>query len=817
MSRYAVLRPAVGLGRVLVLGCLLGAHAGCGGGGSTGTGDVSQAETGGAEDDASDGVGGDGGGPCGAGAYLLASGGCVTPTLTAPAELEAQDGIYRLELGPAEVTVDGERHCVRAYNGAIPGPTIRVPKREGDAQREVRVDIVNQFATSDCQTLEGESGECGHDMGGGGHPAFDFNETNLHFHGSHVRPDYSGTRWSMGESGVPSGDVCAESDGVKCASPCDVSREREAHAEGPNACPRYFADNVLYRLGPGAGAKHRYDIDEDYEHHEGLHWYHPHIHGSTAIQVGSGAAGAIIVEGELDDEPVIRDTLERVLVMGHWPAWPVSGSDAGEPLADGEACTEDTLTVNHFELLQAFVPMINGQVKPRAVTAPGEVERWRLLHAGTVDEVFVGIFRGDDTECESWSGDPLPLTQYARDGVPMPQTFEGEIIFMSPGYRVEGLIQMPAEEATLCVVGASVTAVFDDSFSASDIPDWPPSNLDEALQAMYGASAQVMATWNVVESKGARVAAADLSKDALEAALAGHQATLAASGGPAVASLIGLCDGAKAATPDHNILLQVGVFEDEEPVCECSDHNVNCQNFEHTDRELYPIDRALPAGGTQHWRVSASQDGHPYHIHINPFLVCPEDDGVADLLEPNFAHMRDTYLVNFNRRPDLFTHYSGADYTGAFVFHCHKLTHEDHGMMELIELCAPDDLDCLCLVETSDGTGCEKTHGDACLDGDYVCNRGLAATQCYTEEVDTTSIVGCLLALGAPGELCGACEQDGDCPPKHPCEYDAVCGEAMTCTSGACRLESGEPCVGDDDCASGTCSGPPGPTPRECD
>jgi L-ascorbate oxidase len=42
-------------------------------------------------------------------------------------------------------------------------------------------------------------------------------------------------------------------------------------------------------------------------------------------------------------------------------------------------------------------------------------------------------------------------------------------------------------------------------------------------------------------------------------------------------------------------------------------------------------------GDSEKWEIVAL-DGHPFHIHINPFLVCPNDSNK----EPNFPHWRDT-------------------------------------------------------------------------------------------------------------------------------------------------------------------------------
>jgi hypothetical protein len=58
--------------------------------------------------------------------------------------------------------------------------------------------------------------------------------------------------------------------------------------------PGVYGDFVMDdpRLGvqPGQVRQHEYRIGLD--HPPGAYWYHPHLHGSTAIQIGSGMAGA---------------------------------------------------------------------------------------------------------------------------------------------------------------------------------------------------------------------------------------------------------------------------------------------------------------------------------------------------------------------------------------------------------------------------------------------------------------------------------------------------------------------------------------------
>jgi hypothetical protein len=126
------------------------------------------------------------------------------------------------------------------------------------------------------------------------------------------------------------------------------------------------------------------------------------------------------------------------------------------------------------------------------------------------------------------------------------------------------------------------------------------------------------------------------------------------------------------------------------PVCQCPSPNISCRNFDARRARGYRSDRVGVVGRSEKWELVAL-DGHPFHIHINPFVVCPNDSNK----EPPFAHWRDTYWVQIeDRRREILMNF--RRFTGTFVEHCHKLNHEDEGMMELVELCAEGDTACQC-------------------------------------------------------------------------------------------------------------------------
>jgi L-ascorbate oxidase len=745
--------------------------------------------------------------------FELADGSCVEETFANPPRLEPNpSGVHELSLRPTEVEIDGQRHCVRAYNGQYPGPTIETPAATDGQPRQVRVDLRNTFTKSSvklvsddaeavCTCVDEETGETctpgEHDHHGGSCACtnadggmchyYDFNLTNLHFHGSHVRPDYA------------TGGGCTEHDGLACRA-CTGDRDG-----GPKEC--FHSDDVLSAVGPGTGAQHRYDLDEDGEHHAGLSWYHPHIHGSTAIQVASGAAGAWIVRGHLDEIPGIANARERVLVLSTPPT-------TYEPLAEGEPCDEDHLTFDDFPRLNQIplgdnpqANLVNGRRKPRMIMPPGQIERWRIVDASHIDEGQIAIFRGKDSSCEELdlASPPIPLVQIGRDGMTLPRPDDGAdwpfappYMFLSSGYRIDALLDgsQLAHGDTLCVMSAR--ALQEDTTGTTSEPTGTltPPTLEGILDTLV--NGEVIAIVNVTNAAGTptETTMPDL------AVVAAESPSMALQGGSLDA--LARCRDVQAvdSLDDVDQLSALWLlFYNTEGLDRCGfgDHNLNAKNFSTTDRARYPYDRVLTKGAVDHWRLVSGFDGHPFHIHINPYLVCPlppagsSDPSVAGrLFEPPFAHWRDTYLVNLARTVDVLTEYRA--FTGDFVYHCHKLTHEDHGMMELVRVCDPavEACDTLC-----DGGPCGW---DACAPDDDECERERIATRCLVDPAGGDCPEAAL--------RCRPCDDEGACPPGGRCADEASRDDVLRCVPGCAEPDD---CAVTETCEDGSC------VPAACD
>jgi FtsP/CotA-like multicopper oxidase with cupredoxin domain len=169
--------------------------------------------------------------------------------LVEPEVRRSVDGVLSttLRVGYVYRQIGGVRLFVRSYEGGSPGPTLRL--KPGDT---LRIKLINDLPPNrDAMPADMSM-------------PHQFNNTNFHFHGSHVSP-----------SGI--------------------------------------ADNVMRSMAPGCAYDIEIKLPED--HTKGAYWYHPHHHGSADVQMSSGMVGAVVIEGDFADVPEIAAARERLLVL----------------------------------------------------------------------------------------------------------------------------------------------------------------------------------------------------------------------------------------------------------------------------------------------------------------------------------------------------------------------------------------------------------------------------------------------------------------------------------------------------------------------
>jgi suppressor of ftsI len=109
---------------------------------------------------------------------------------------------------------------------------------------------------------------------------------------------------------------------------------------------------------------------------------------------------------------------------------------------------------------------------------------------------------------------------------------------------------------------------------------------------------------------------------------------------------------------------------DDEPIFE-----VNGQQFDPNR-----IDELVQLGTVEEWTIrNVTAEQHPFHIHVDDFQVVSVNG------QPyNAANLQD--IVILPAGGEVVIRIPFMDYPGKFVFHCHILFHEDHGMMALVDV-----------------------------------------------------------------------------------------------------------------------------------
>mmetsp|Transcript_8444 Transcript_8444/g.20198 ORF Transcript_8444/g.20198 Transcript_8444/m.20198 type:complete len:687 (-) Transcript_8444:219-2279(-) len=214
------------------------------------------------------------------------------------------------------------------------------------------------------------------------------------------------------------------------------------HFHGCHVPGELPSDDTSLEVFPGE--EYEYFVEFPKDHEPGLHWIHPHHHGSSTLHLAGGAALAIIVKdprddvddgGDDEDRPAVlllptevRDATERVMVFQDWnvPETLQAARHAG-----------DLLLGQNFSRIeggdsigQRFVT-VNGKYQPVASIPVGKWERWRFLYAGWQDlPLNFGVSdEGEDSDNDNDSGADCEFYLLAKDGIYLSDYPRGPMIY----------------------------------------------------------------------------------------------------------------------------------------------------------------------------------------------------------------------------------------------------------------------------------------------------------------------------------------------------------------------------------------------------
>jgi FtsP/CotA-like multicopper oxidase with cupredoxin domain len=186
------------------------------------------------------------------------------------------------------------------------------------------------------------------------------------------------------------------------------------HFHGLHVSPSGNADNVFLEIPPGESQIYEFSLPQD--HRGGTYWYHPHVHHLIARQLWAGLAGLLIVRGELDDIPEIRDADEEFLVLKDF------GLDA-----NGDLLTPDP-TPQTMQGREGDLVLVNGELNPTFRMPKDGLVRLRFLNASVARYYRLQL-------------EDHPMYLIVTDGGPIAEPFEMRELLLAPGERAEVLVR----------------------------------------------------------------------------------------------------------------------------------------------------------------------------------------------------------------------------------------------------------------------------------------------------------------------------------------------------------------------------------------
>lgn len=426
----------------------------------------------------------------------------------------------------------------------------------------------------------------------------------------------------------------------------------------------------------------------------GTHWYHAHKHGSTALNVGNGMTGTLIIEGAYDDtlKNFYKETpehknwglVEQVLVIQQLETGLnlLSGTNKGGP-----------------------APLsVNGRLNPVVLMKPNQVQMWRVLNEAPRDFVQFDNFgsHGKGSLSIEWRQTAQDGVQFAYENYQRIGTINAKFN-LATANRADLLVKAPNQPGDYAL--QVVTSV-------SDVPTGTPVTL--LTVRVKADDKPISPPMDFIQSEQ------DFPK---------FPTFLADIYGPFY--------------KQRNLYFNTNPNSARSGKGQMPLHEIDNKLFsDHT------VDQRMILNSVEEWTMynQTINIAHPFHIHINPFQIVevfqpnsaeskdPSSKCYADPLKPDTwkpCHKIappwvwwDTFAIPTARQDNLpssvcttlnqcpadiqqYTtctngvctvtiagyfkmHSRFADFTGQYVLHCHILAHEDRGMMELVEV-VPED------------------------------------------------------------------------------------------------------------------------------
>jgi FtsP/CotA-like multicopper oxidase with cupredoxin domain len=402
------------------------------------------------------------------------------------------------------------------------------------------------------------------------------------------------------------------------------------HTHGLHISPSDQADNIYRVAAPGMSLDYQYDIPED--HDAGTYYYHPHLQGSSNLQMAGGMAGALIVrdyEAHLPAE--MKNLEEHVMVL--------QDVDVERMEREERAILGSKVAVlahrNEASAPARFVT-VNGQFQPILGLEVGKIVRLRMIHGGS--NLFLRLVV---------HGGSCSMVTVARDGAYLSEPRQDAAILMAPGSRADALL-LCAEPGTYRLISeeaADVSLYLGERTEVLSGSTLAFLHVSGAASTTSGTAAG-MPTWLPVTDRTTRIRNLQYASVDSSARWVFEYGT------------------------NGKVERDGRVFEE---------YTINGRPYSEN-----LIQRTVALGAVEEWViVNTLPSQHPYHQHVNHFVIVASSMG-DEGPDWRVGDVRET--ITIPTPGNVTIRWIADDYVGKSVAHCHLPAHSDNGMIANFEI-----------------------------------------------------------------------------------------------------------------------------------